>query len=112
MDIKVLIICYIILFTTILFNKRMMLLFNIDNTSLYELQIFQWVTIYGSLLVLTEQIAIIIGFAYTYSFFYDGILNKLNGLRWFHNNKKLFKFLNLSAGIILIVLKLSGAFNI
>ncbi len=71
MKIKVLVSCYLILMATAWFNKGIRdTQDKDDNQSWHWRQLIQWITIYGAIAMLTDEWFLVLGFGFTYPFFY------------------------------------------
>lgn len=85
MAIKVLIGCYLILIATAWFNYDIVLTQQVgDNQQWHISQLIQWIVVYGSIAYLTGKWLVVIGYALTYPFFYDGLLHTFQGTGWFY----------------------------
>lgn len=85
MKIKVLVSCYLILIATAWFNYDIIQTQQLGDSQMWHIsQMIQWIIIYGVIALITNCWITIIGFALTYPFFYDGLLNSFRGLRWFY----------------------------
>lgn len=118
MNIKVIIGCYLILIMTALFNKH--IIDTQDRDDIYEqdwhiYQLFQLSIIFGFIAYITKEYMTVVGFAFTWAFFYDGLLNWFRRLHWFYEGDKDFgskytipkksKIIMLIVGIIIWILK-------
>lgn len=108
MVIKVLIGCYLILIATAWFNKKIVETQDQDdNQSWHIAQLIQWITFYGVIAYFTD-FWIVLGFGFTYPFFYDGILNLFMKREWFYGGVKGFGYDYTIAKKIKIIMLLIG----
>lgn len=86
MFLKVLISCYLILIATAWFNYDIIQTQQIGDSQQWHVsQLVQWIVFYGSIAYITGKWLLISGFALTYPFFYDGLLNTFLGKQWFYS---------------------------
>lgn len=113
----ILIICYIILFLTALFNEKIVETQDYDDDQSWHIyQLLQWLGIYGAIAYLSGKWLLVIGFGLTYPFFYDGILSLLMNKNWVYLGdpktgarytiSAKIKIISLITGIILIIMEL------
>lgn len=116
MAIKVLLSCYLILIATAYFNKKIIDTQDFeDNQSWHWYQLLQWIMIYGAILWISGKFLLIGGFALTYPFLYDGLLNLFRSKKWFDEGDEGFgksftipkriKILLFVSGIIILVIE-------
>ncbi len=92
--IKYLIGCYLIMVATVWFNYKIILTQQAwDDQNWHKAQLIQWITIYSSMLFIIwdfNALLILVAFALTYPFLYDGLLNRLRGRQWFDSGDEDF----------------------
>lgn len=91
MFLKVLIGCYLILIATAWFNKKIIDTQDFeDDQSWHWYQLLQWIMIYGAILWISGEFLLMGGFALTYPFLYDGLLNLFRHKQWFYEGEEGF----------------------
>lgn len=99
-----------LLLVTVEFNKQ--LIDNVfDNTKeqreWHLSQLLQWIVIYGSIALSTNQWLLVASYGFTYPVLYDVLLNKRRGLKWNHEGKhdlpKLVKYGAFVIGLVSLI---------